>query len=298
MLVPSFSDKEKLEKIVEVIGASRAMLARRLEVDYKTIWRWLNKGVIPQKRQSQDIDQLFKEYVDLKQIVLELKKTNKDPIKILKSNEKIREDFILKMTYNSNAIEGSRMSLRETEKAINGQKVKGKELFEVLEAVNHKNALESMFKVICSDFKIDEKYILKLHEIVMYNFNNKLPGQYRTGHVNLTNADVQLPSAQDVPLKMRQFVKRINSYDSNPMANIAKDHYDCEIIHPFFDGNGRVGRLIIITQLLSKGFAPAVIRVEDRFKYYMGLEKCSFGNFTNITQMICDSTIEGYRLFL
>ena len=298
MKVPIFTDKEKLIKIIEATDISRTALAKRLEVDYKTIWRWLDKGVKPQVRQSRDIDQLFKEYIDLREIVFDFKTKIKDPIGVLKKNQKVRNEFILHMTYHSNAIEGSRMTERETEEAIAGHPIKGKELFEVLEAVNHKNAMEYMLKEIYPGFKLDEKYILKLHEIVMYNFNNKLPGEYRTGFVNLTNADIALPSAQDVPLKMSQLIKGINYYSDDPVGKIAKDHYNFEIIHPFFDGNGRVGRLIMITQLLSQGFAPAVVRIEDRYAYYMALEKCSHGEFNSIVQMVCDSIMVGLRLLL
>jgi len=296
MKVPLFSDREKLMKIMQVTGISRAKLARRLEVDYKTLWRWLDREVKPQRRQSSDIDQIFKEYVDLREIITGLRKKARDPIEALKKNKKIRDEFILMMTYNSNAIEGSRMTIKDTEEAIAGNTVRGKKLFEILEAVNHKNAMEFMLREICPGFKISEKYILKLHEIVMYNLNDKLPGAYRTGYVNLTNSDVVLPSAQEVPLKMSQLVRSINHYKRDPIGKIAKDHYDFEIIHPFFDGNGRVGRLLMTTQLLSQHFAPAVIRIEDRYKYYMALEKCSHGDKNNIIQMVCDGIMMGCNL--
>jgi Fic family protein len=296
MKIPRFTDSEKLGRIIEETGISRSDLARRLEVDYKTVWRWLDKGVKPQSRQSNDIDRLFKEYVDLRAIIAGLRKKAKDPIKVLKENKKARDEFILMMTYNSNAIEGSRMTLKDTEEAIAGHQVRGRELFEVMEAVNHKNAMLFMLKNVRPDLRIDEKYILKLHEIITYDFNDKLPGEYRTGYVNLTNADVPLPSAQDVPLKMAQLIKKINRSTDDPIGKIAGEHYEFEIIHPFFDGNGRVGRLLMATQLLSKGFAPAVIRIEDRYKYYMALEKCGHGDYGNIVQMICDSMMIGYTL--
>jgi Fic family protein len=200
------------------------------------------------------------------------------------------------MTYESNAIEGSRMTIKETEMAFDGKKVRGKELFEVLEAVNHKNALEFLLDNIKPNFKIDRNYILRLHEIVMYNFNNKLPGKYRTSHVNLTDTEKQLPPAQDVPLKMGALIKNINHYSRDPVEKIARDHYEFEAIHPFFDGNGRVGRLIMIAQLLGKGFPPAIIKVQDRYKYYMALAKGDMGDYKNIVQMVCDSVIEGYNL--
>lgn len=290
------SDKEKLKMILEETGVSRSELARRLEVSYKTIYRWLDKGIKPHLAQSRDIDILFKEYIDLRAVVMGLKKNLKDPIKILKTNEKIRDKFFLEMTYNSNAIEGSRMTKKETEMAFEGKKVRGKEIFEILEALNHKNALQFALENIRLNFKIDEKYILKLHEIVMYNFNDKLPGKYRTGFVNLTDTQLPLPSAQDVPLKMGKLIKEINRYGNDPIGKIARDHYEFEAIHPFFDGNGRVGRLIMATQLLSKGYSPAIIQIEDRYKYYMALGKADAGDFRNIIQMVCGSIIKGYEL--
>lgn len=296
MIKYPITDKEKLEAILRATGVSRSELARRLEVSYKSVYRWLDEGVRPHPAQSRDIDQIFKEYVDLRQIVLDLKKSFKDPIKILKTDKNIRERFFLETTYHSNAIEGSRMTKKETEMALEGKKVKGKELFEVLEAVNHKNALEFLLENIKPNFKINEPYILKLHEIVMYNFNDKLPGKYRTGFVNLTNTEIPLPSAQEVPLRMGKLVMQINRYGNDPIGKISQDHYEIEAIHPFFDGNGRVGRLVMITQLLSKGFPPAIIQVEDRYKYYMALGKADIGDFRNIVQMVCDSIIKGFQL--
>ena len=296
MKVLFFTDKEKLKKILEVTECSRSELARLLEVRYKTIYRWLDKEVKPQERQSRDIDQLFKKYVDLRQIIYEIQKKNQNPIPRVQTDQEIREKFILNMTYHSNAIEGSRLTIKETEQALKGERVKGKETFEILEAINHKNAMRHMFEVVTPGFQITKEYILKLHEIMLYNFNDKLPGKYRNCAINLTNTNVALASYQEVPFKMRSFIKKVNHYDDEPIGKISRDHYEFEIIHPFCDGNGRTGRLIMATQLLSQGLAPAVVRIEDRYPYYMALEKCSFGDFNNIKQMVCDSTMRGYEL--
>jgi Fic family protein len=67
----------------------------------------------------------------------------------------LRDKFFVEMTYNSNAIEGSRMTKKETEMAFEGRKVKGKEIFEILEAVNHKNALQFLMENIRANSKID-----------------------------------------------------------------------------------------------------------------------------------------------
>jgi Fic family protein len=290
------NDKDKLEKLVAEAGFSRTELAKRLTTSYKTIYRWLDLDVRPRERQSREIDELFKEYIDLSDLIEQIRKQVSAPIKFLKHHAEIREKFFLSMTYNSNAIEGSRMTLKETEQAIEGKQVRGKELFEVLEAVNHHNALLYLLEEIKPGFQITEEYILRLHSIVMYNFNNKLPGKYRTGFVNLTNTEKKLPSAQEVPAKMRAFTKEVNNYhNGRSLKKIAEDHYEFEAIHPFFDGNGRVGRLIMLTQLLSRGYPPAVLTVEDRYKYYLALGKGDMGDFKNLTQMVCDSVIKGYN---
>ena len=276
------TDKEKLNKIMERTGVSRSELARRLQVGYKTVYRWLDKAIGPHTAQSNDIDQLFKEYVDLRSIVLELHKKAPEPIRLLKANKTLRDNFILEMTYESNAIEGSRMSVKETEMAFEGKKVRGKELFEILEAVNHKNALEFLLDNIKPDFKIDKSYILRLHEIVMYNFNNKLPGKYRTGHVNLTNTEKPLPSAQDVPLKMGAFIKNINNYGKDPIEKISRGHYEFEAIHPFFDGNGRSGRILMVLYLvLQKNLISPTLFISqyinnNKTEYYRLLREVTF----------------------
>ena len=291
-----FSDKEKIKMIIKESKMSRSELARQLEVTYREVYRWLDKGVIPQASQSRRIDEVFKELVDLRKQVIKLKEGFGDPISLLKKNQALRERFFLEMTYNSNAIEGSRMTRAETAAAFKGQNVRGREFFEILEAVNHKNALEFLLDEIRPNFKIDEAYILKLHSIVLYDFNDKLPGKYRTGFVNVTNTEKPLPAPEKVPLLMKKFSGGVNKYGKDVIGKIASDHYEFEEIHPFFDGNGRVGRLIMITQLLSKGFPPPIIQIDDRYKYYFALGKGDMGDFRHITQMLCDSIIKGYNL--
>jgi Fic family protein len=297
MIREIFTNKEKLDRLISETDFTPTKLSKVLEVSYKTVYRWLSKGVKPHPRQAQYIDELFKEHVDITPMIYKVKSVfKKNPVQILKENQTAREKLFSEITYNSNAIEGSRMTLKETQAAIKGETVKGKSINEQLEAINHNNALQFMLEVIKPAFKITEEYILKLHSIVMYNFNDKLPGRYRTGFVNLTNTEKILPNAQKVPIKMKSLMGIINIYKMDVIKKVASVHCDFESIHPFFDGNGRVGRIVMITQLLSKGLAPALIRIEDRQKYYMALGRGDMGDFQSLIQLVCEAVLKGYKL--
>lgn len=295
MIYP-LSDRDKLKRILEETNLSRSALAKALGVNYLAIYRWIEKGVKPHREKAQDIDELFKETVDLRPSICSLVKPLRDPIKTLKERQEIREEFILRMTFHSNAIEGNRLTMQETAMVIEGKLARGKEMFEMMEVVNHKNAVLHLLDVIKPGFKIDEAYVLKLHEIVLYNFNQKLPGRYRTGFINLTNTEKVVPNAQMVPLKMRQLLKNINHYGDDRIGKVARDHYEFESIHPFFDGNGRVGRLLMATQLLSQGLPPAVIEIDDQMQYYTALGKADQGEAKSMVQVICDGILKGYEL--
>lgn len=292
----SYTDKEKLKALIREAGLTRSQLARLIEVGYRSVYRWIDQGVTPHPWARRRIDGLFKEHLDLTPVVEKLKNGLKDPIRILRKNRAVRDRFFLEMTYHSNAIEGSRMTKKETQKAIEGKTVRGKEPFEIFEAVNHRNALLEVLSQVRRGFRMTEEYVLKLHSIVLYNFHDKLPGRYRTGWVNLTNTEKALPSAQWVPVKMKTLLRQINRYGKRPLTKIARDHYEFEAIHPFFDGNGRVGRLLMLTQLLSRGYPPAIIRIEDQYAYYFALGKGDLGDFKNLIQMVCESVIRGYHL--
>ncbi|MBN1596539.1 Fic family protein [candidate division FCPU426 bacterium] len=291
------SAQDKLRALVTEAGLNKSQIARLTEVTYQTVYRWLDHGIHPHPAAARRIDELFKEMIDLEPIVIRLKQNIRDPIAFINTQENLRDEFILQCTYHSNSIEGSRMTLKETQKAIEGEIVRGKQPFEIFEAVNHRNAMLFMLETVRPGFHITEEYLLKLHSIVMYNFHDKLPGRYRTGYVNLTNTEKILPPAQLVPAKMKTFLETINQPPDKPLTRIARDHYEFETIHPFFDGNGRVGRLLMNTQLLSQGYPPALIRIDDQYKYYLGLGKGDMGDFKILIQMICESVVIGYLLF-
>ena len=97
----TFSDSEKLRALVKSAGLSRSDIARALEVRYKTVYRWIDKGIRPQPAHSRHIDELFKEHVDLTHVVERMRKSMGDPIRTLREDASSRGRFFLEMTYNS-----------------------------------------------------------------------------------------------------------------------------------------------------------------------------------------------------
>jgi Fic family protein len=289
---------EKLIHLLKQVGdMTKSRLAKELETTYLNVHRWVSDPgkLVKNVQMRRDIDSLFKKYIDIRPFVLETVKSIKNPLEILKNNPEIRERFFIKLTYNSNAIEGNRMTERETELIFQDQKISGK-ISDIMEVVNHRAALICMLDNLKKDFKITEDFILNLHAKVLHGFDSKLPGQYRTGYVNVTNTEVVVPNAQQVPIQMKRLLKSMNDYETDVIGRVALTHHAFEVIHPFFDGNGRVGRLLMISQLLANGLPPAIVRYDDRYNYYWALDQANIKEMQHIIQFVCDCILLGFDL--
>lgn len=297
--LPGTPNEKLIHIFKHVPGMTKSRLAKELETTYLNIHRWIENPDVLVKNihMRRDIDSLFKKYIDIRPWVLEKIKEIKNPLKLLNENEKLRNDFFVVMTYNSNAIEGNRMTERETELILQDQKIRGK-VSDILEVVNHRDALIYVLDTVNKGFEITEGFILNLHAKVMHGFHDKLPGQYRTGYVNLTNTEVVVPNAQQVPGQMKKLIKNINNYEMDIIGRVALSHHTFEVIHPFFDGNGRVGRLIMIAQLLSCGLPPAIVKYEDRYKYCWSLDKANEKETENIIQFVCDCIMIAFEFLV
>ncbi len=298
-VISQLNYKDKLLAVIrEGKVPSKSELARMMDVTYRQMHRWLDEGMEPSRLYCREIEELYRRYVDISPQVLKSAEQLADPLTTLRENSEIREKFFVKMIYHSNAIEGSPMTEKDTLAVMHGQIVRGadKNLAAHMEVSNHRNAMDYLLKSVEKDFKITEEYVLKLHALVMGGFMQMKPGEYRDGYVNLTNTDVITPSAQEVPGRMKEWYARINIPSENPIFKAAQDHHDFELIHPFFDGNGRVGRLVMATQLMSVGLPPAVIRIEERYHYYMGLERWVLGEKNYLVSTVAEGVAEGMRI--
>lgn len=187
----------------------------------------------------------------------------------LLNNNDYLEDFITRSTYNSNAIEGSTLTYAETYAILyndNSFKIQGKEPREIYEAINHKTALEILFNRLQNDECFDERFIKEINETI--NKNIKETEGYRKVQVFIRGSDHIPPKPEQIPNLMNYYVYNYNNDTQNIFNKIAKYHIEFEKIHPFEDGNGRTGRLLINYELIKNNIAPVVISKENRVKYF------------------------------
>ena len=187
---------------------------------------------------------------------------------ILNNNDYL-EDLITRSTYHSNAIEGSTLTYAETYAILyndNSFKIGGKEPREIYEAINHKKALELVFKNLKNNDEFNEGFIKKLNESI--NRDIKDTEGYRTVQVFIRGSEHIPPAPEKIPNLMNYFIYNYNHDEQNIFYKLAKYHIEFEKIHPFEDENGRTGRLLLNYELIKNNLPPVVISKDDRVKYF------------------------------
>jgi len=215
--------------------------------------------------------------------------------------ERLHTQTIIEWTYNSNAIEGNTLTLKETALILNqGITIKGKSLREHYEATNHKKAIEYLEKLVKDKKNPTEKEILEIHKIILTNIDEQYAGVYRDQTVRILGARAIPPSPLKVPDKMKEFYKwlKTNPEKLDIIEFAALAHYKLVEIHPFIDGNGRTSRLLMNLLLMQKGFPPAVILMNDRMKYYSALNEANVGKFEHFVLVIAQSIERSLGLYL
>lgn len=185
----------------------------------------------------------------------------------------LREDLVLRWTYNSNSIEGNTLTLKETKVVLEGITVGGKTVREHLEALNHRDAIEMVEEMVRGEQPLSEWNIRNLHGLILKNIDADDAGRYRNVNVIISGARHRPPDHLQVPRLMQTFAEQIASDESlHPVERAARVHVDFVGIHPFVDGNGRTSRLLMNLVLMQVGFPALVVPVEDRLKYYEALD--------------------------
>ncbi len=212
-------------------------------------------------------------------------------------NPDIRDQFILKLTYNSNRIEGSTLTEPDTAAILfDNVALSNKSLSEQFEAKNHQTALNYLFDCVVKKEKISENLILKFHSILMNGVRSDA-GLYRNHAVRIVGVNLPTANFMSVPKLMSEIIDLANKKSDDIIALSASAHSVFEKIHPFSDGNGRVGRLIMNFMLLRANFAPAIIRQEQKRAYYAYLYKAQTnGDHSQLEDFFCGAISDGFKI--
>ncbi len=302
------SIQEKLQFIQKMSGLSQEELALRFGVTFSALNRWMMGRATPRPTALAKIDEIYKEYSGEKVIpatILEAKKAlllsrqkeHKNVLKEILSNPDIRDQLYLSLTFHSNKIEGSTLSEGDTAAILfRNVALSNKTLVEQLEAKNHQTALVYLFDHLANGHVLDESLILKLHSILMNSIRDDA-GQYRYHAVRILGTHVPTANYLKIPDLMKELSKAIRQEGKDATAEIANIHARFEKIHPFGDGNGRVGRLLMIAMALRANLAPAVVRSVNKGLYMAYLNKAQMTEDASLLEdFVCDAIEDGYSI--
>lgn len=200
-----------------------------------------------------------------------------------KLQNNLRTEFI----YNSNAIEGNTLTLRETDIILQfGITVKGKSLKEHNEVKGQEYALDFLNEVLKKEEPLSIRLIREFHALIL-NDDKDNRGRFKQENNTILGAKFQTTPFYQVEEKLQELIDNFNESDKNLIEKVAKFHNDFEMVHPFNDGNGRTGRLLMNLELMKNGYPITIIKNEDRGDYYQALEIASIDkNYIPLTEFI------------
>jgi len=183
---------------------------------------------------------------------------------------RLRNEFIIENTYHSNAIEGNSLTLRETALILQeGITIAEKPLKEHLEAIGHRDAFQFIEELAGENTALTEAMARDIHSLILMN-DAVNRGKYRNMPVMIMGALHTPPQPYLVPVQMEQLIADYSGMKQSKhvIEAVAEFHLRFESIHPFIDGNGRTGRLLLNLELIKAGLLPVNIKFADRRKYY------------------------------
>jgi Fic family protein/predicted XRE-type DNA-binding protein len=239
------------------------------------------------------------------------------PISEMKQAQ-ILQKFRLAWNYNSNAIEGNELTYGETVSLIlNGLTAKGKPLKDHLDVEGHHRAVEFMLDMIKGNRGLTQSDIRQLHKLLLkesyqqpsYGRDGEVVyrlirvGEYKRQPNHVRKADGsthayaepgEVPARIGDLLNWYDVVKNETAY--HPLVIAAIFHHEFVAIHPFDDGNGRMGRILMNFILMQAGYPPAVIPIKLRKKYYRVLSEADIGNFESLVEYLGEVLLESLKI--
>ena len=214
--------------------------------------------------------------------------------------KRLNEEFMIEYTYNSNAIEGSTLTLKETSLVLQGITINKKPLKEHLEAIGHKDAFYYVCDLVREKTPLTESIIKQIHSLVLVA-EPQDRGVYRKLPVRILGANHTPPQPYLVPKQMEDLITNYTKWikTKNIVEVVSLLHLNFEFIHPFIDGNGRTGRLLVNLVLMQNGFPPIDIKFSDRQRYYDCFEDFAVSNKPRaMIDLISDLLIQRLKEYL
>ncbi len=234
---------------------------------------------------------------------LQQKKTQLDALRPLPTtaDHRLNEQLTVEWIYNSNAIEGSTLTLRETQLILEtGLTIGGKSLREHLEVINHQEAIKYVETLTTQDEPITALHVRQIHRLVLARIDDDRAGQYRTTPVRIAGSTHQPPEAWEVPHLMTTWESWLNdpTLTLHPIERAAVAHHRLVAIHPFLDGNGRTARLVMNLLLMREGYPPTIIMRVNRRQYYSVLARADTGDETALVNFVGRAVERSLTLYL
>lgn len=237
-----------------------------------------------------------------------INQTTKDKIEALqqqykslaKGNEPLLKEITLaeipELVYNSNAIENSTLTLEDTEKILSGGILERKvNVREVYEAKNLAKLTENLLEK--NESKLNIKLVLSLHKTLLTHIDDNIAGRFRSGKEWVRVGNHLGANPQFISTLMQELVDNYNQNKINYYLDaIAHFHAEFETIHPFVDGNGRMGRVLINLQLMNAGLPPIIIQNKSKHTEYYPLfaqyqSTMKSGGFTELFALLLQETL-------
>ena len=206
--------------------------------------------------------------------IIDRKKADLDKKRPLTEGEvqRLTEEFIVEYTYHSNAIEGNTLTLRETDMVLRGLTIDKKPLKDHMEAVGHKEAFDFVSELVKNNAAITESVIKQIHYLVLADKKDDR-GVYRKVPVRIMGAKHEPVQPYLIAPRMEQLLEQYYNNTEHIVTKLARFHIEFESIHPFIDGNGRTGRLLVNLELMKAGYPPIDIKFADRIAYYNAFDE-------------------------
>jgi len=297
---------KQLKEIIAAESISQQELAKRLGVSFATLNRWLNKHACPHKRRIDQIGRLHREIIgygsitrkDIQGVIREAKQYKSKKIwNVILSSQNLQDDLILEHTYNSTTMEGTTFSKKEAEAVIFDKlTIKDKSLVEHFDVVNYSLVLKKIFE---GEFiqKVTEELIKDIHRLLMQGVRED-GGKYSQQQRGIRGVDMMLTHPQDIAEEMGRLIREWNLKKQKNIQDIAKFHSDFELIHPFGDGNGRVGRLLIALQCRVHNYTPVIVENNRKVEYSEVLEFSQRKNEYPLARFLVEEMKRTYKIII